>query len=152
MIKEEIMKRSSWQQRKRDENERKILKILAQHKKLTWTQIMDKSNISRPQLAIHLQRMEGEGKIGHIDRFYFAASEELSALHQFNMLEMKGKQFSRYVDQPLDWLDKYGLAPFNEEEERERTRIFVKNQYSLYLFLLMRLARYIYEKKRRSCE
>ncbi|MHA1431510.1 MAG: winged helix-turn-helix domain-containing protein [Candidatus Freyarchaeota archaeon] len=51
------------QRKTRQKNEKKILDALRESGHLTFTELLRKTNLSRPVLSTHLKRMRGEGRI-----------------------------------------------------------------------------------------
>lgn len=131
----------------REKNERRIIITLTKNKNLTWTELREKTGISPPQLSEHLKRLKKQGKIIQDDKDYLVISKKLLIPYQFMLWEAALTNIHPYgVLDPINWFDKYGLAPLDKKSLKEIAKIIVKNQITLAAFIQIILANYIHDK------
>lgn len=152
------------------ENRNKILRALAEKETMRFNQLVVHTGLSRRTVSMHLKRLKRDGiveqgpikdweflrdGIGGIDKIlsgpkkYSLRTPQQSAFSHFANIGLDGlfeyDPLKRRADNPQDCFDRYGLIPFNPNEQRKRARDLTRKLVDKFLFVIMKLATYAEE-------
>ena len=124
MVDRPIREKIRWQQKVREENERKILDTLANSDEpsMRWRDLLATVGISKPQLAAHLRRMVDDGIIENhgvnLGGGYSITTKDSRRIFEFARMP-DGYSTDVQIEDPQHCMAKNGMLLFNEREQRK---------------------------------